>query len=96
MNTNAAMVKNLCVKRVTNRAQVTSHTYATRLAAFVWLGLRAPSPRSESPAPNETDILGAARVSTTTSRAPRRENQCVNARDACDLWSAKDKRQARM
>jgi len=74
--------KSLCVKRVTNRVQVMSHTSATRRVATVWLGHRAPSPTSESPAPFVTDILGAKHVPLNTSRAPQRKNTFVNESEA--------------
>ena len=40
-----------------------------------------PSPTSEFPALNVIDILGAKRVSRTTSRVPRIRNTLVSARD---------------
>jgi len=48
------------------------HTSETKSVAIVWLGLRALSRPSESPAPNVTDTLGANSVSRNTSSAPRK------------------------
>ena len=47
----------------------------------LWRAPRAPSPQSESPAPNVIDISGTKRVSRTTSRAPRIRKPLVNAGD---------------
>jgi len=56
-------------------------TSETRRVAIVWLGVRAPSPMSESPALNVIDISGANRISRTTRSAPGIKNPFMGARD---------------
>jgi hypothetical protein len=69
------------VRRVTERVQVTSRTYATRRLATARLARRARFQVSKSPATDVTGILEVGRVTRTTSRARQIRDPCANVSD---------------
>ena len=84
------------VKRVTKGVEETLRMCVTKRVATAWRARYAGSKEFEFPATNATGNLEVARVSTTTSRIPRRKNSFMNAVTLRYVWRTRDARKKRI